>query len=237
MRIRGHDSVADWLSAIVWSRRRLVTYADVRIDRRDPNIVGPVDAALYGGIYELPEITAVRTLTEPHDRVLEIGAGLGIVTTVAARAAEHVTAFEANPMLRPSLERTFALNEVDVDLRMQPVAEQRGEARIAVDDLFWTSRLRDEGLPVEAVAFSDLLEEISPTFLILDGEGIERELLADPLPGHVQKLVLELHPDEIGEAECEGIGERLAEGGFVRRDDLSVTNVLVAERRQVASSQ
>jgi FkbM family methyltransferase len=231
MRMRGHTTVADWLRAVAWNRRRIVSYADVRIDRRDPNIVGPVDASLCSGIYEFQEVSAVRTLTESRDRVLEIGAGLGVVTTLAAKVANHVTAFEANPVLQTALERTFALNDVRVDLRMQPVATERGQIRIAVDDLFWTSRLGDEGMPVEAVAFSDVLAEIRPTFLILDGEGIERELLANPLPEYVRKLVLELHPDVIGDVECAAIVERLGEQGFVRRDDLSDVDVFVAERQ------
>ena len=235
MRARGHDSVRDWLRAVRWSRRRIVRYEGVRIDRRLPHVTRAVDASLFSGIYERPEVDATRTLVEPTDRVLEIGAGLGVVTTLAAKVADRVTSCEANPHLQPALERTFALNKVSVDLRMQAVATAPGRVRIAIGEVFWTSRLGDEGVEVEAVPFSALLEEVHPTFVILDGEGIERELLAEPLPAHVGKLVVELHPHVIGEAGCASLVAHLAAQGFVPADCSSEANVFVGRRETAAA--
>jgi FkbM family methyltransferase len=216
----------DWL----WNRRRIIKRYGVRVDRRDPHVHGPVDHTLRKGIYEQAEVKAVRVFVSPQDRVLEIGAGLGIVTTLIAQVAEHVTAFEANPALRPTLERTFALNDVRPDLRMSAVATAPGPVHIAIDDTFWTSRLADNGASVEAVGFASVLEEIRPTLVIIDCEGGERELLAEPLPAHVEKVMVELHPDVIGPDGCEAIVAGLADQGFAARDDLNSADVFVAER-------
>jgi FkbM family methyltransferase len=214
----------------VWNRRPIIKHCGVRLDRRDPHIRGLVDAALRAGLYERREITAVTTITEAHDRVMEVGAGLGIVTTLAAQRASHVTAFEANPAMRKTLERTFALNGVSPDLRMQPVAAEAGNVYIAVDELFWTSRVAEAGVAVEAVPFQSVLDEIHPSFLILDGEGIEGELLADPLPPYVLKLVVEVHEDVIGDAGCREIMASLTGQGFSLRGDLTEGNVWVLQR-------
>jgi FkbM family methyltransferase len=163
---------------------------------------------------------------------MEVGAGLGVVTTLATKTAEHVIAFEANPAMRTTLERTFALNRVEPDLRMQAVAVAPGRVRIAIDEAFWTSKLAEAGVAVEAVAFMATLEEIRPTFVILDCEGGEAELLANPLPSYVQKLLVELHPDVIGTTACDEIVTGLAAQGFVSRDDLSSGDVFVAERQR-----
>ena len=225
--------LSDW----AWNRRRIIRRFGVRIDRRDPHIHGAIDFHLRRGTYERAEVTAVRALVAPEDRVMEIGAGLGIVTTLAAQVAEHVTAFEANPALRDTLERTFALNDVRPDLRMKAVATTPGHVHIAVEDAFWVSRVADAGVEVEAVAFLPTLEELRPTFAIIDCEGGERDLLADPLPAYVRKLIVELHPDVIGRAGCDEIGTALAEQGFVARQDLSSGEVLVAERRSADPDQ
>ncbi len=84
---------------------------------------GPSDAALI-----IPEVRSevrsgaycgdlVRLLSEavvPGDRVLVIGAGLGVVSTLVARneGVDRVIAVEANTALIPYLNRVHALNGV-----------------------------------------------------------------------------------------------------------------------------
>ena len=84
---------------------------------------GPSDAALIipeirsevrAGTYSADMIGLLAETIEPGDRVLVIGAGLGVVSTLVANAegVERVIAVEANTALIPYLNRVHALNDV-----------------------------------------------------------------------------------------------------------------------------
>lgn len=71
-----------------------------RLDGADPVPTGML-RALRRGDYEQDECTVVQTTLRPDDRVLEVGAGIGVITALCCRIAGdgNVTVYEANPGL------------------------------------------------------------------------------------------------------------------------------------------
>ncbi len=70
--------------------------------------------AFAGGYYEGSEIGALRRVVRKGDVVLEIGAGIGFISTflLTSLGAGRVVAVEANPDLLPTIHRTHQLNNV-----------------------------------------------------------------------------------------------------------------------------
>ena len=64
-----------------------------------PNEVSPkVWTALETGAYEANEARRVASAIRPGDRVLELGAGLGVITSIIASVEDvRVWSFEADP--------------------------------------------------------------------------------------------------------------------------------------------
>lgn len=84
---------------------------------------GPADAALIvpevrnairAGNFSAEIIELLPQALRPDDRVLVIGAGLGVVSTLVAKSgqADRIIAIEANTALIPYLNRVHALNDV-----------------------------------------------------------------------------------------------------------------------------
>ncbi len=86
-----------------------------------PAIITPkIERPMRNNRYEGGECAALRRILRPGDRVLELGAGVGLLSTVAGliEGIGSVTTIEANPDLIPLIRETHRLNGVTgVDLR------------------------------------------------------------------------------------------------------------------------
>jgi protein-L-isoaspartate O-methyltransferase len=85
--------------------------------------------ALLRGSYELAERTLARAAIRTGDNVLEIGAGIGIVSLVCAKLAApgQVTSYEANSTLAPLMRENFSLNGLTPHLISKAVTELGGQ--------------------------------------------------------------------------------------------------------------
>ena len=189
-----------------------------------PEIITPkLKRLMEAGRYETQECQRLFDLLVPTDRVLELGAGVGVVSTVAAGivGAENVTCVEAHPGLIPILEETHALNNVSSIRRVHGVGgTAAGTATFYMHRDFWASTLtpRNTGNPlldaveVPVVDVGALIADIGVTALTMDIEGGELALLdaLDLSPCRV--AMIETHQKVYG---VEGMG-RL----FRRMDDL-----------------
>jgi FkbM family methyltransferase len=185
--------------------------------------------ALYHGNYERVEMSALQATLEPGDIVMEFGTGIGFLSAYAARVvgSERVTTYEANFQMKPLIERTYALNGVQPTSKIALVATHRGEERFHVGARFYesSSTRKDpssEGVIVPTVSVTDELRTVSPTYLIMDVEGSERELIPAMDLSRVNKLLIEVHPDIIGVREVRALYETLISQGFALIRELSV---------------
>src|SRR3954463_5744859 len=100
-------------------RRFVVTIEGVHI-RVGRHMSRRVEQAISRGGYERDELRLIGMVLSPSDVVLEIGAGLGIVSAYCAKrvGSNRVFAFEATPDLEPCIRETYALNGVEPTLEM-----------------------------------------------------------------------------------------------------------------------
>ncbi len=178
---------------------------------------------LSSGRYELQEARAIGEFVRPDDVVMEIGAGIGFVSILAAQivGGASVIAVEANPELLPIMANNFALNHVAgvALLNFAVVAGGGPRATLHLNRAFWasttlTSRMSKVSVEVPAVSLEAISAKWKPTVLVCDVEGSEKDFFQAPLPTCIRLIILELHPTKYSEQALETILARLAAIGF-----------------------
>jgi FkbM family methyltransferase len=196
-----------------------------------------VEQAISRGGYERDELRLIGMVLSPSDVVLEVGAGLGVVSAFCAKrlGSSRVFAFEANPDLEPRIRETYVLNSVEPTLEMCAIRANAGRVTLyRTHHLFSSSLIQHNpaALPIEVPgkALSYVVEKIRPTLLIVDVEGAEGELFdRAQLPG-VTKIMLELHERVIGKAKAQQVRGALAALGFREDRGLSSREHVVLRR-------
>jgi FkbM family methyltransferase len=186
------------------------------------------------GRYENREAEIVKTTLSPDDRLLDLGGGIGVVALTAARCLEPfaVTTVEANPALIPVIERNAHKNGLQINVRHAAVSDKNGRERIHLHQDFWASSLgehaRDggEATEVPAVSFADLIEEVRPTYLSMDIEGAEIQLLKAFKRSTVRKICLEIHPKITGPEPIAEMLAGLTASGYKLDEVRSKKNIL-----------
>jgi FkbM family methyltransferase len=229
--------VLKWLVYQFRVRRRLVvTVAGVQI-RVGRHMSPQVERTVSRGRYEQDEIRLIGQLLSPGDVVLEVGAGLGLVSAYCAKrlGSSRVFAYEANPDLEACIRETYLLNQVQPTLEMCAVGADAGKVTLyRHKDLWASSVLRPSGTvrPVEVPvkALSEIVQRVRPTLLVVDAEGAESELFDRAHLPTVTRIVLELHEQVIGTASARRVRSTLTAMGFEELPELSGGKHLVLQR-------
>ena len=181
------------------------------------------------GRYERPERRILDYALKAGDRVLELGTGIGYLSAVCARKLgnDKVVTFEANPMLRPLIEETYAINGVSPRVEFCMLGERDGQASFNISAEFWASSTisrqgRERKITVPVKALNDTIAKFSPNFLIIDIEGGEVDLIRFIRLDGVTKVCIELHPWVLGIESVQRIRNFFGQQGF--REDLSVSD-------------
>jgi FkbM family methyltransferase len=218
------------------ARRRIITIEGIRI-RVGRHMSRRVERALSRGGYEREELRLIGEVLSPGDVVLEIGAGLGLVSSFCAKrvGSKRVFAFEADPDLEPCIRETFELNGVEPTLEMCAVGARAGRVTLYRDKHFVSSsvvRRRVGARPVEVPgkALSYIVEKVRPTLLVIDAEGAERELFDGAELPTVTRIVLELHDRVIGPDGTDRVRAQLMALGYEIDRGLSSPEHLVLRR-------
>lgn len=170
----------------------------------DPDIITPpIAAALRANRYEAEEAAEIPAIVQPGDVVLEIGAGIGFISTLVSRQPDvaQIIAVEANPALMPYMARLHAENGVDRVQRLNAVLSNSGaqDAIFYQRRDFWMGSLAAGPEPYEAaisvpvVNLNDFLATHGVTLIICDIEGAESWLFGDTDLSSVDRIYLELH--------------------------------------------
>lgn len=177
--------------------------------------------AIYSERYERGEAFCVARRLEQSDRVLEFGAGIGLLSTLSALrvGSENVASFEANPALIDHIRATHRANNVWPELRHALVSTSSEPARrFFVDDCFMASSATpaesELGIEVPCVDANEAIHEFRPSFVVIDVEGGELELLPHIDWTGVSKLLVEFHPQTNGEDGIAFLHEVLDARGF-----------------------
>ncbi len=193
-----------------------------------PNdVITPTIAeALTTGEYEAEEARIVARSLKRRDRVLEIGSGLGFVSTLIARdeRVESLIAVEADPRLAKRAAATLALNgcaEAEVvNAVMAPEASTGDMAVFYQRPDFWMSSMIETDVPydrivnVPVLALNDLLRARAISCIVCDIEGGELELLKGADLASVDRVVVELHDHITGLSGVSDLFEIMRRKGF-----------------------
>jgi FkbM family methyltransferase len=210
----------------------------------DPGLLSQKQRRLLrAGRYEEKEFAAVTALARPEDVVIELGAGIGYMSTVAAvkRRVRAVHAFEANPRLIPYIARVHALNGAhQVQVRNAVLGSAAGSAPFYLRQEFPDSSLSadpagavSEVIAVETVEVLDVnavLRDIAPSVLICDIEGAEAELLPAADLASLRCAVVEVHPQWIGRDGVAAVFAAMAKAGLTYYPKTSTRKVVTFRR-------
>ncbi len=178
-------------------------------------------SAIYGGFYEGAELRTFSTMLHQDDVVLEVGAGIGFLSSFCARAigSERVHTYEANPALRPLIEEVYAANVVNPSLRIGVLGQHVGTTNFYITQDFWASSLLKPAEPCKEVtvpvyAVNEEVRRINPTFLLMDIEGGEYDLIKSIDFHNIRKISIEIHTDVLGQARVDEIKSIMSDAGF-----------------------
>ena len=172
--------------------------------KKHPQVISPtVLRCLKAQVYEEAERCICMTTVAPGERIVELGAGLGFMSTLICKhfdVASYVC-LEANPHLVPVIRQHHFLNRVhsckviNAVATSQPITQKTCNFYIHKD--FWASSLTPgehvDVAEVPVLDFHELLQREAPTYLICDIEGGEWDLFDGVDLRSVKKICLELH--------------------------------------------
>ena len=194
---------------------------------------GPSDATLIipeirgeirSGAYSADMIRLLQEAVRPGDRVLVIGAGLGVVSTLVAnnKSVDRVIAVEANTALIPYLNRVHELNGVSNVETINAVLAEGKTGRIpffARRDLRTSSLLPHDRAwqQVMMVPFMNLnliLAEERISVIICDIPAASAQLLAHADLDQVDDILMNCEEDSEAFWGLGGIGSMMSARGY-----------------------
>lgn len=203
-----------------WRQPSAVTVYGVQL-ALGPYVTPDIRTSIYAERYERGEARSLTRRLEASDVVLEIGAGIGFLSTLCALriGSERVFTYEANPALIEVIEKTYALNGVRPTLTHGTLAGEEGMAEFFVDKEYVASSLIRLSEDVEVVEIPQFdvnaeIARISPTMVVMDIEGAEHDLVPVIDWSEIEKVVIDIHPEWIGEDRAAEVVTMLEDAGF-----------------------
>ena len=203
-------------------RDGIVAHNGVRL-RADGRLGEEVVQQIMNGDYEAREARMVRMFLETGDVVLELGAGIGFIGLLCAKTVgpENVHSFEANPLMESVIRRTTRSMNARRTSRWR--CSLIGAAKSACTSPSSSGRRRllpcsgAHEVTIPCLPFNETVRQLRPTFLIMDIEGGEVEIVKLLEPGSIRKVAMERHPEVTGERAIVEMERRLSELGFTCR--------------------
>lgn len=203
------------------------------------NIQSHIRRAIYIGTYEKSELKIVQNQLEPDDIVMELGTGIGFLSSYCAKkiGSKRVFTYEANPQLEPYIRDNYKLNNVAPNLKICMLGEQSGSQAFYLHKDFWmssalpaSSRSYKQKININVKSLNQEIYNIKPTFLIIDIEGGEYDIFKYADLSNVKKICLELHNGVLGVEKTNIVLSKLSNWGFLIDDEVSFEKELFLRR-------
>lgn len=178
--------------------------------------------ALTTGNYEGEEAKIGLEKIEPSDSVLELGAGIGYMSSLLKSKFSEIplVCFEANPTIFEHAQKNHFRNNVQVKMINAVLGLTRGTVDFYLNPVFTGSSLisfegAERKITVEQYPVNDALQKYKPNFVIMDIEGGEKDLIPAMNWNGINKLLVELHPNHMSNREYSAILQALLNEGFI----------------------
>lgn len=228
--------------------REIIESRGVRIPFYPEIMTPPIERPLRKGRYEGGECLAVEIVVGKDDRVLELGTGIGLVSTKAAMAdgVDRVLTFEANPSLIPVIREIHELNGVRDRIEVVNGLVTRGEAPETLAFYrrrdFWASSLSPSAgayidqVDVATHDFDAVLADLKPTIVVCDIEGAELDLFDGADLSSARYVIMEIHPKVYGAEGVRRIFDNMSAKGFGYSPKISRGGTVITFERVGAPS-
>ena len=187
----------------------------------DPAIITPpIEHAIKSGFFEAEEAAQLPFIVRKNDTVLDIGAGIGFISTLIARRAKRVISVEANPDLMPFMQALHKLNNVGNVTALNVVLGDGESATFYQREDFWMGSLSQGPNPYNAkikvptMPLGGLLKAEGVSLIVCDIEGAETFLFEDVDLAEVDRVYLELHDHITGLKGISKVFAAMSERGF-----------------------
>lgn len=217
-----------------------IQYMGLQIPISGPQFFNAILDQLKSHLYEAHEIKGLQAVIRPADKVLELGTGLGIITSLAARQAKngHVLSFEANHDLIEDARNLIRLNGIsNVEIRHGVLVKDpcAAEQTFHLAESFAESSLRPMSKSMRKINvpthdLAPVLTAFQPDVLICDIEGAEAELLPQVDLATIRAAVVELHPHILSASEVAAIYDHFVANQLYPKIEHSGGTVVVFER-------
>jgi FkbM family methyltransferase len=175
--------------------------------------------------YEEPEQRLCRDFLQPTDSVLEIGGAIGFIGLFCQMklGITRYISVEANPETVEMLKRNYALNGLTPVVWNLALGKTDGKVELNVGGDFWENfivypqkKTRVNTIEVQSATLKSLLDRAPSVVnvLVVDIEGAEQFIDFDQIPLEVNKIIIELHPQVIGQETTYNVISKLIEKGF-----------------------
>lgn len=223
-------------------RSPFINSRGLKIPKHPQLTTGRVRGALRDNLYERKECDAVMRVVQKGDRVLELGGGIGYMSTLLSvkKQVEKVVSYEANPSLIPYIKSVHAANDVsNVDLRNALLSPEAGDpVPFYVRKNFLGSSMDRDADPdtiIEEVQIAQhpigpVLEDLKPDVLVCDIEGAEAHLLPAGDWTGLRAAIIELHPQWIGQAGVQAVFDAMHKAGLTYFPKASEAKVVTFRR-------
>ena len=193
--------------------------------------------------YEGQEIKAALHLVKEGDIVLELGAGIGVVSGVIAHNCKpkKIVSYEANPNLIPHIKELHKINKltrVNSVRNKVLISDPNAPATMPffVHKSYLGSTLVGEAInsantvDIKVDKFNTVVKELKPNVLVMDIEGGELDLLRHADLSGFRSIIIEYHPKIYGVAAMRECKNYLRQAGIFPVQDFSTRRVWAATR-------
>ncbi|UAW98653.1 hypothetical protein KEM63_01315 [Halopseudomonas nanhaiensis] len=175
------------------------------------------------GDYEQSDLELISEHVVPGDRVLELGGGVGVTASWAARCSgQAIVVVEPNRVLHGQIAVNIALNGQAgrvVDGMAVSDAHTTESITLGIHEDFWWSGAQRvdqfiKQVECKALKISELLAHHKPSVLVVDIEGLETTLFPCRLNPELRLILVEIHTPDIGDRSTVEVINAISEMGL-----------------------
>ena len=207
----------------------------------DPSVITPaIHRAIVDGRFEAEESCQIPEIIRPGDNVLEIGAGIGFISTLLSRErrVSSVLAVEANPQLIDYMARLHARNNVRKVRRLNAILtnEPVDSMTFYLRQDFWMGSLMAGPNPYTGTVsvptrnLDGLLSEEGIDLIVCDVEGAETFLFDGANLSGVDRIFVEMHDHVTGLSGVAKLFSAMTKQDFVYDPRHSSGSVVLFQR-------